>query len=263
MEDESVPAAFSDRLVAFFCDLALILLLYYAITLAFVHGAPRLLERPAVSEFWRYTAVLVFVLYHAVLGSSGRRTPGKALLGVRVVGADGADLSFPRALARSAASLISTAALGLGFLWALGGTRRAWHDRLAGTSVIETRAKTGAVRGAITVASWGLGLLMLAMWFFVLVVAPGYAQRQMVANAQVGLQSVARLEHAYHDRTGAYAPDLDALLGATGREPEFKAELGKIVDMSSLKIQGSKDAYVLEAAALDEHRTVITIRSTP
>ena len=65
-------------------------------------------------------------------------TPGKRLLGLAVVAADGHRPSPRRAAARAALSLLSFALLGLGALLALF-TRsgRALHDFLAGTFVVE------------------------------------------------------------------------------------------------------------------------------
>jgi uncharacterized RDD family membrane protein YckC len=260
MEDTPTQAAFSDRLVAFAVDFVLVLAAYYAATLAAAFVAPGLLSQPAVGMSWPYTFFVEFCLYHAALGSGGRVSAGKKLMGIRVTAVDGSDLGFGQALLRAGTSLLSTAALGLGFLWALGSEHRAWHDRLAKTVVVETRAKGAAARTATVAGAWALGALMLAAWIWVFVGAPRYAQMQLVANAQVGMQAVARLQQGYHERTGEYAPDLDSLLKASGRESEFKDELGKIVDMSSLKFEGGKDSYTVEAAALDDRRTLVWIR---
>jgi uncharacterized RDD family membrane protein YckC len=69
------------------------------------------------------------------------QTPGKALLGVRVVGMDGKRLSFPRALLRYAGYLLSALPLGAGFFWILADDeRRGFHDKIARTWVINTWA---------------------------------------------------------------------------------------------------------------------------
>ena len=74
-----------------------------------------------------------FVGFHAGLGA----TPGKLLFGLRVVRVDGVPLTFPRALARFFAELLSIAAMGIGYLVApLHPERRALHDLIAGTRVI-------------------------------------------------------------------------------------------------------------------------------
>jgi len=65
------------------------------------------------------------------------RTPGMALLGLRVLRIDGRPIGLPIALRRFALRLLSVLALGLGFLPVLFSARRqAFHDRLAGTIIV-------------------------------------------------------------------------------------------------------------------------------
>ena len=80
-------------------------------------------------------AVAVYAtLAHALAGA----TLGKWILGLRVVGPDGAKPSLARSTTRSLLAVVSAALLGLGFLLALF-TRsgRALHDLLARTWVVE------------------------------------------------------------------------------------------------------------------------------
>jgi len=61
------------------------------------------------------------------------QTPGKRLMGVRVVRADGERLRFGNALRRELANVIS-GILFLSYLWILfDNRRRGFHDKLAGT----------------------------------------------------------------------------------------------------------------------------------
>ncbi|MES1165752.1 MAG: RDD family protein [Verrucomicrobiota bacterium] len=69
------------------------------------------------------------------------QTPGKWLLGLKVVSVDGRPLTVGRAALRFIGYLLSALPFYLGFLWILGPERRGWHDRLAGTQVIY-RART-------------------------------------------------------------------------------------------------------------------------
>jgi class 3 adenylate cyclase len=67
----------------------------------------------------------------------GGVTPGKRLLGLRVVAEDGGPVDGQRALLRAAVSLVSWYSLGLGYLWAFKDPQgRTWHDLIAGTRVI-------------------------------------------------------------------------------------------------------------------------------
>lgn len=83
---------------------------------------------------------LLGLAYHAAFESSRwQATPGKRVLGLRVVGADdGARIGFGRAALRHAAGVLSWLGLNLGHLWAAMPPRhRAWHDLLAGTRVVQ------------------------------------------------------------------------------------------------------------------------------
>jgi len=64
-------------------------------------------------------------------------TPGKKLMGLRVLAEDGGRLGPKRAALRSLMSLVSGAALMLGYAWGLWDARgRTWHDAVAGSRVV-------------------------------------------------------------------------------------------------------------------------------
>jgi uncharacterized RDD family membrane protein YckC len=64
-------------------------------------------------------------------------TPGKALLGLRVVHMNGTHISYGRSLLRFFAYWISAIPLFLGFFWVLWDPdRQGWHDKIAGTQVL-------------------------------------------------------------------------------------------------------------------------------
>jgi uncharacterized RDD family membrane protein YckC len=75
--------------------------------------------------------------YFVVSWTRGGQTIGMRAWRLRVVRADGSALGVWRALLRFFVALISLAALGLGFWWALfEGRRRTWHDMAAGTQMM-------------------------------------------------------------------------------------------------------------------------------
>jgi uncharacterized RDD family membrane protein YckC len=81
---------------------------------------------------WVLWVGFYFSTFWAVTG----QTPGDSLLGIRVVRADGGDVSAPRAIVRYIGLAICVLTLGLGFLPVLfDGRRRGLHDMLAGTVV--------------------------------------------------------------------------------------------------------------------------------
>ena len=82
------------------------------------------------------TAVLIYLFYDLLFWMLAGQTPGKRLLGVRIVRTDGKRLRWGNAIRRKVSYWIS-ALLFLGFLWVIVDNRRqAWHDRLAGTLVL-------------------------------------------------------------------------------------------------------------------------------
>jgi uncharacterized RDD family membrane protein YckC len=65
------------------------------------------------------------------------QTPGKALLGLRIVRADGRRMTLSTALLRYLGYWVSAIPLFLGFAWVLvDDQRRGWHDWIAGTYVV-------------------------------------------------------------------------------------------------------------------------------
>jgi uncharacterized RDD family membrane protein YckC len=65
------------------------------------------------------------------------RSPGMALLGLRIVSEDGGPIGLGRVIVRFTGYVISALPLLLGFAWALWDPRKqAWHDKLAGTLVL-------------------------------------------------------------------------------------------------------------------------------
>jgi uncharacterized RDD family membrane protein YckC len=78
------------------------------------------------------TILFYFTYFHGTTG----RTPGKMLLGLQVVSADGTMITFGTAFLRTVGYFISFIYL-LGFIWAAFDKRKqGWHDKIAGTVVI-------------------------------------------------------------------------------------------------------------------------------
>lgn len=73
-----------------------------------------------------------FSCFHGLAG----RTPGKMLVGLEVRSVEGGRLGCGRAFLRTVGYMISALPLALGFIWAGGRERLAWHDLLAGSEVL-------------------------------------------------------------------------------------------------------------------------------
>ncbi len=84
-----------------------------------------------------------FILFWMLVG----QTPGKMLMGVRVVSFDGRPLSLMQAIKRFLGYYLSLLPFFMGFIWVLvSDTRQGWHDKLARTYVIYTWQATPSFR---------------------------------------------------------------------------------------------------------------------
>jgi uncharacterized RDD family membrane protein YckC len=90
--------------------------------------------------FYTLAAVSAHMLYFIYFHEASGQTPGKMLLGVRVIQATGEEMTFGISFLRWAGYLISFVFWGIGFLWVMfDREKQGWHDKIAGTVVIRTR----------------------------------------------------------------------------------------------------------------------------
>ncbi len=132
-------AGFVSRFVAFFVD-AVVMAALLRGTVWFLTGAGRAMRsvahRADLSAAVATVIPLLVGVYLVTFWRISGQTPGKWLMGLKVVSADGRPLSIARAALRFAGYLASALPFYAGFLWILGPQRRGWHDRLARTQVI-------------------------------------------------------------------------------------------------------------------------------
>ena len=118
-------APFGPRLLAFLIDWLIFFVLSVPLSFLFFELAPAmpLLGAAAVVAFWRYRGA----------------TPGKLAVGVRIVDArTGGTPGTGRLVLRLLCYVLSAVPLYLGFLWiAVDRRKQGWHDKIAGTLVIE------------------------------------------------------------------------------------------------------------------------------
>jgi uncharacterized RDD family membrane protein YckC len=92
--------------------------------------------------------LVISVAYDLSFWMLAGQTPGKRLMGVRVVRSDGQRLHLGNAIRRELAYVLS-GLLFLGYLWILFDNRRqGWHDKLAGTIVVYSWPEEG-LRGTL------------------------------------------------------------------------------------------------------------------
>ena len=124
---ETVCAGFIDRFVAVLIDFLILLIpnLIFGLVIGGLVGN-----------------LLSFVLgagYAIYFWSSSGQTPGKQMMKLKVVKAEGGAILTPgEALVRYIGQIISAIPLLLGYFWVLWDPKReAWHDKIAGTKVIK------------------------------------------------------------------------------------------------------------------------------
>ncbi len=117
-------------------------LLFYLINVGFQVGMSAHGQTMTVDHL--FLLIHIFVLawlglvasYFVMLPAMSGMTVGKWLLGLKIVAANRAPISYPQAMLRWLGYAIS-APLGLGFLWIMvSREKRAWHDLLARTWVV-------------------------------------------------------------------------------------------------------------------------------
>jgi uncharacterized RDD family membrane protein YckC len=69
------------------------------------------------------------------------QTPGKWLMGIKIVPLEGGRLKLRRALIRVVGYLVAALPFYAGYLWILGPERRGWHDHMARTEVRYVRRR--------------------------------------------------------------------------------------------------------------------------
>ncbi len=138
-EQPSRPGA---RVIAMLIDYAIL----FGIDAAVVYFTLRMAGL-GMSE-WRLLTVapmftflgLLKVAYFYAFTAVGGQTIGKMAVGTCVVGEHGRPVDAAQAMRRTSAGIVSVLLLGVGFVPALFGDRRALHDRLAGTRVVRLRS---------------------------------------------------------------------------------------------------------------------------
>ncbi len=128
------PAGFVSRLVAFIVDLVIIsitttvvllgineIITFFGIKLFFHRYISGGVNAETINSIIRILVVISYyvfsVLYFATFYSLVSYTPGKYLLGLRVVRTDGFRLGFWRSVARGVRYYLSALLLFMGFIW--------------------------------------------------------------------------------------------------------------------------------------------------
>ena len=139
------------RAVAYSIDKAILQIFYIILFILgiLIQGADESVRRwvdmdghggfPEIGAIWLYYLVALFLdmVYFTWFHGSVGQTPGKMLLGLRVVQATGEPMTFGLAFLRWVGYIVSKLFLYLGFLWiAFDRRKQGWHDKIAATLVV-------------------------------------------------------------------------------------------------------------------------------
>jgi uncharacterized RDD family membrane protein YckC len=127
------------RAMAYFVD-GLFLLIIYRVALVFLDSLWLEMSPYVISP-------IISVCYYGFFWEQYiGQTPGKIMMGIRVVRVDGRPITNKTVILRCAGYCVNALTLGLGWLAILfDDKRRGWHDRLTGTMVVKcpSHATTG------------------------------------------------------------------------------------------------------------------------
>lgn len=145
------PAGFFSRAIAFLIDLVILsfsatlivfmvneIIIFFGLTdlvnrLALSIQSRTIATRISISILYYIYSLIYFALFWTLIGS----TPGKILLGLRILRTNGKKMTFFHSLVRAFSYYISAIVFFLGFIWIIFDKRRqALHDKIAGTIVI-------------------------------------------------------------------------------------------------------------------------------
>ena len=145
------------RLAAFIIDVHILFLTLRGAAWTLDALAPPVnLQSVLIAGFPAFVAAYFVVFWRAI-----GRTPGKWLMGVKVVLEGGGRITVRQALIRLLGYLLSSLPFYLGFLGNLGQERRGWHDRIAGTEVIYVTRRRRRKSGTAPAKEYGH---LLGLW---------------------------------------------------------------------------------------------------
>jgi uncharacterized RDD family membrane protein YckC len=133
-------AGFLRRLVAYIIDMVIVGIPNGIIQAIFLGGAQSGDTSGGATVMALIGSVLILVWslgYLIFFWTRSGQTPGKKIMGVKVVSTDGELIGVGKAILRIIGYAISGIVFYLGFLWIIfDGNKQGWHDKIAGTYVI-------------------------------------------------------------------------------------------------------------------------------
>lgn len=258
--EELRPGRFSDRLLAYMLDT--VPFAVGAVVSVWVWGGP--LGRSFDDRFLALLGVawtMLAALWQFVWNLAGG-TPGKKLMGLRVVTSRGELPGVWRSLLRALGWVLSTPFGNLGFLVALVQPRtRTFHDLLSGTFVVEAGPRRSGGEAAFLLSALGVAGI-LALHYAVVLARPTPRDVAAIAKAQEGLEVLARIQEAYKASHGTYADTLEALAETSGDAEVFGRAMREVFAPEPFILEAGNRGWRVTVAANDRRRTRVR-RSGP
>ncbi len=127
-----------DKIILFFISITLIVIGSLILDIGMSLDLESMTTGPFLISYYGTTTLLNMVYFTYFHGSVGQ-TPGKMILGLRVIQKTGDPMTYGVAFLRWAGYIISGLIFDLGFIWiAFDGRKRGWHDMIAATYVVRT-----------------------------------------------------------------------------------------------------------------------------
>lgn len=147
---------FVRRLIAFVIDCLIIGIIAHVINFICTAALGLYFDEETMSNASQAKNALSFILFFVYFtyfhGSTGR-TPGKALLGLKVVQVSGEPAGYGAAFLRWVGYIVSALFAFIGFIWIIfDGKKQGWHDKLAQTYVVSAK-QHGQIRSEFSYRS--------------------------------------------------------------------------------------------------------------
>ncbi len=256
-EEEAKPAGIAERFIALLIDWSIISIPYQLLAAYCINR----MQYPTLEMIYGILAgvIVPFILYETLFSCGGRSTLGKKLVGIRVENAEtGLPLGFVRAFVRAVGYFVSALLLMCGFLLAFIDTRRrALHDYLAGSIVMQARYKSWGEKMLLTLTGVVLMFIFVFYSYSQLFGAGSMAQQRLINRAQQHVDDIAYLEEVHRMQFGYYTNDLLRLSILSGDPVQFQRDTQAVLDNRNFRIGVSKDGFKISAHAKDARKTLV------
>lgn len=256
-EEEAKPAGVAERFIALLIDWSIVSIPYQLLAAWYVNRSSFTLEQ----IYWVFAGVNIpFIIYETIFSCGGRSTLGKKLVGIKVYNfKTGEPLGFFAAFVRAIGYYISAALLMCGFLLAMiDSNKRALHDYLSGSIVMQSRSKSWGEKTLLTLTGSVLLLIFCGYFYNQLFGSGSIVQQRLISRAQAQVENIGYLEEAHLFHYGYYTNDLLRLSLLSGDPVQFQRDTQKALYNRDFRIGISEDGkYRIQARAKDKKKTKV------